>query len=242
MRSKISAAGMLAACALTLAAAPLRAAGAGASDVVATYRVGNAYDEIDEVSADGWMRIDYRLNSGEFFPSYVVGTPDQRFYRVFKQDGRWLAADVRDYGAWMRRQTGTQIVHASPTAELFEKAGEVTVGTWTGTAYTIAHGCGRWRHLVVIPGKNAKVLGRALRAAEWSAIREKQHPNPCELQALDIIGSGTLLRLEEQVLSKLETRHIDRARFRLPGPVLTREQLFALPVRVVGVQVRNPPH
>jgi hypothetical protein len=219
---------MLAALAAVTPPAPLWAASAGGADVVATYRVGNAYDEIDEASADGWLRIDYRFDNGEYFPSYVVGTPDQRFFRVFKRDGRWFAADVRDYGAWMRRQIGAEIIHAKPTLELFEKAGEEKVGAWTGTAYTIAHGCGRWRHLVVMHGNGGEVLGRALRASFWSAIKQKQHPNPCELQALDLIASGTLLRLEEQVLSKLETRRLDRARFRLPGPVLTREQLFAL--------------
>lgn len=198
------------------------------ADVVATYDT-LISQRVMEASTDGWFRVE-DLRPAEKAPEvYFLTGPEGQHLRVFRHKGKWLVANAADFSAWLNRWPHPTPPTA-PSRELFKATGEETVGVWKGVGYRIKGWCGAWTHIVVMRGKGLEVFGRALRRNLLAAAEERAPVPPCERQAIDLIGEGVVLFIDDpQVkLAKLEFRRIERARFKLPSKVLSRAELFAL--------------
>lgn len=212
-------------------AAPLLllAAGCGSAsaDVVATYKtpIGSF---VLEASESGWGRMEEQRPGAPRLDYYTVITPQGRNLRVMLHKGRWIVADWQDFHAWI---LGGSRPPATPAPKThFVADGDQKVGQWTGTAYrSTGESCRNWNRFVVMRGPGLEVLGKVFRANLVYGAEQRRAP-PCELQAIDLIGQGVILWINdpETKLEKLESRKIDPGRFRLPSPPLSRSGLFAL--------------
>lgn len=218
----------------SLAGVALLLAGCGASaDVVATYRVGGGV-RIVEAAASGWGRVEDR-SGGAPLEEYELITPAGHILVVFRLNGRWHVADSHDRFAWRLRPPRRP--KSPPPEGVFVSTGEEKVGAWSGTGYTMrAQGgtgrptnCGSWTHIVVMHGPGLEAFGRVLRNNLRYALGGQGAP-PCHFHAVDLIGQGVVLSLDDPptTLERLDRRTIDPARFRLPSRLLTRAELFAL--------------
>jgi|GEM_PF-6962987 len=219
---------------------------AAPADVVATYRstVGR---RVIEVSDSGWGRIDeWPRGASAPLDDYDLTTPDGRNLRIFRHKGRRIVADSRDYDSW-RRRSWQPTAPGAPPRSRFVADGEQKVGGWTGTAYrAVGDICGSWSHFVVMRGPEFERFGRVVRRNLLYGAKDRPSPD-CELQAIDLIGTGILLWVDdpEITLEALEVRRIDPRRFRLPARPLSRAALFALlgadqPTNPVIVPPRAP--
>jgi hypothetical protein len=121
----------------------------------------------------------------------------------------------------------------------FVPDGDQKVGEWTGTVYrAVGDICGSWSRFVVMRGPGLDIFGRVLRRNLLYGAKDRLAPH-CELQAIDLIGTGIVLRVDdpEITLEALEVRRIDPGRFRPPARPLSRAVLFAL---FGADQPRNP--
>lgn len=200
--------------------------GRAPGDIVATYKATNG-TLIIEADEGGWGRIEQTYPGAPPLNNYTLITPQGRSLSVWLHQGRWIVADWQDRNAWNRQESGPPPSTSEPKGHFVED-GEEKVGEWRGTAYRMARGsCNSWSRFVVMRGTGLDTFGRVMRASYGPKNRGAP---PCELQAVDLFGEGVLLWIDfpETILDKLEYREIDSGRFRLPSPLLSRSELFAL--------------
>ncbi|HEX8239870.1 MAG TPA: hypothetical protein VF574_09045 [Allosphingosinicella sp.] len=201
---------------------------AASADVVATYET-HVGRRVIEAAANGWGRIEEYPPGAAATPAiYTLTTPKGRNLRVMSHKGGWIVADWADYTAWLNRLWSPP-GSTTPPSGRFVESGEEKIGAWTGTGYRMEGYCGAWRHFVVMRGPALETFGRVLRRNLLYAAKDRGPPD-CERQAIDLMGEGVVLFVDdpEAKLAALEFRKIDPERFRLPSPVLSRAELFAL--------------
>lgn len=202
--------------------------GSEPADVVATYKTFMGHRVI-EAGANGWGRVEERIEGGptELRP-YTLTTPDGRNLVVTHRREGWVVADAVDHMAWARRNSPPPA--ATEPKGRFVESGPQQVGAWTGTGYRMSTGyCGAWTRIVVMHEPAFETLSRMVRRSLLYGARERAAP-ACELQAIELIGKGVLLSMDDpqMTLEKIERRPIDPARFRPPSPILSRAELFRL--------------
>lgn len=207
----------------------LLAASGASGDVVATYDTGIGR-RVMEASADGWFRSEDRPLRHKGDPQiYFLTNPQGERLRVFRREEQWVVAMEADYSAWQNRLRAPSPDHQHK--RMFVATGAEKVGSWTGTAYRIQGQCRAWSRIVVMRGPGLRVLGRALRRDLLAAAATEAGPMlPCFRQAIDLIGEGVVLSVDDPPvkLETLELRKIDPIRFKLPSRPLSRAALFEM--------------
>ncbi|MBV9929409.1 MAG: hypothetical protein JO013_00475 [Alphaproteobacteria bacterium] len=230
-----------------MAALALAGAAPAKGDLTATYRAHDGGMNMAirvEVSANGDIRADLNV------PGLTMIRKAGRSYFITHGESGPLVEDLEDMGAVLQEEMQRSDPHfcdkfrTPESAATLKPAGTVTIAGFRGEAYALVPRAGGRPDLVISRDPALAALGGAL-AAQFRLSKmilgECASRMPMMGQMDALLESGTALQLGATILEKVEPGPIDPARFDLPAPPATREQVRETMMRKQGPVVTLAP-
>lgn len=227
---------------LAYGAAALLLVGAtpAAAGIVATYQMGSpGLTMTVEVGDDGTARIENHSEGDRIAgESYVLVTTDGRNLRVWREDGQWVAADLRAVEAAYAARGQPRGEGGNWFNSSFSEDGPERVGEWLGTRYVFTYGRRDSDYpadFVLLRSDALAPLGRAMWASTVNSLASPAVLNEHGRRFGALLSSGAPLRVGTQLrLISLEVRPVDPARLAVPARWIVSEEIFdgvEVPVR-----------